>query len=72
MKIGDLVSHKSSCFDEPWIGGIIVDTRDEEWGHNIEGTQKLTQHEVYWATHDGTRWIEEGLLEIELEGKNVL
>ncbi len=63
MQVGDLVNHNPSCFDNPWTGGIIIETRDEAWEHNIEGTQNLTQHKVYWPD-DGMRWIEEGLLEV--------
>lgn len=63
MKVGDLVNHKPSCFDDPWTGGIIVATREEVWEHNIEAAQKLTQHKVYWPD-DGTRWTEEGFLEV--------
>jgi hypothetical protein len=62
MKIGDLVNHNSSCFDDPWLNGIIVDTRGDVYMHDIEGPQKLTQHRVYWPGRS-PRWIEAGLLE---------
>jgi hypothetical protein len=59
MKIGDLVTHKPSCFDDPWLGGIIVESRVDSM------SPALTQHHVYWPLQEGEdlRWIEEGFLE---------
>tara|TARA_R100000008_G_scaffold86819_1_gene81840 strand:- start:615 stop:989 length:375 start_codon:yes stop_codon:yes gene_type:complete len=62
VKVGDLVKHSPLCFDNPWSGGIIIETKDDPMH------PKLTQHNVHWPTV-GPRWTEEGLLEIEIEGK---
>lgn len=68
MKVGDLVSHNPSCFDDPWSGGVIIETREETWDHPIECPYNLTQHKVYWPS-GGERWIEEGLLEVTHAGR---
>ena len=62
MKVGDLVKHHPSCFDDPWTNGIIVETKED----SVEPI--LTQHNVYWPAA-GTRWTEEGLLEVINESR---
>ena len=63
MKVGDLVNHRSSCFDEPWTNGIIVQSNTD---HGSTGS--LTQHAVYWSPAT-TCWTEEGLLEVINESR---
>lgn len=64
MRIGDLVNQKPSCFpDDPWTGGIIVESRDDPM------RPLLTQHNVYWPAAEGLRWIEEGFLEVSSESR---
>ena len=62
MKAGDLVNHNPSCFDDPWHNGIIVESRDDPM------RPRLSQHNVYWP-NDGTRWTEEGFLELVNESR---
>ncbi len=57
MKVGDIVNHCSSCFDSPWFGGIIIETKVDAM------EQQLTLHRVYWPGKS-PRWVEEGLLEV--------
>ena len=57
MSVGDLVNQSSSCFDDPWRGGIIIETKVDAMN------PALTQHRVYWPGKS-PRWIEEGLLEV--------
>ena len=63
MKVGDLVNHNPSCFDEgrAWMNGIIVESNEDL----MEGS--LTQHRVYWSPQT-VCWTEEGLLEVSSEG----
>jgi hypothetical protein len=68
MKVGDLVNHNPSCFDEPWTSGIVIETRSDIFEYSIEGPQKLTQHKVFWSVHTCC-WIEEGLLEVANESR---
>ena len=63
MKVGDLVSHNPSIFDDPWIGGIIIESREDPM------KPLLTQHHVYWPEGEGLRWIEEGFLEVASEAR---
>lgn len=65
MKVGDLVNHNPSCFDEPWIGGIIIKTGKLR---DIDGFPKLIQHKVYWSAQTCC-WTEQGLLEVVSESE---
>tara|TARA_B100000131_G_C17881175_1_gene518377 strand:+ start:414 stop:602 length:189 start_codon:yes stop_codon:yes gene_type:complete len=56
MRVGDLVNHNPKYFTEPWVGGIIIETKDDPMN------PILTQHKVYWPG-ESPRWIEEGFLE---------